>query len=107
VGLRDRLLGLLNRGEPVGDPLELVEVARVQVHLGPLLVESMCDDGIEAVWWPAYNVLTRTLSDARIMAPRVHAPRAAEIIEFGRPELAEALNPAITESDEEPAVELD
>lgn len=72
MGIRAKFFEWLSRGEP-DDPDELVEIARVRVAGGPLLVAGLCNAGFRATGEEAFNVVTRTTSDYRILVPRGEA----------------------------------
>ena len=83
VGLRAKFFAWLSRGEP-GDPAELLEITRVRIAGGPLMVAALRNAGFQAVGEEAFNIVTRTSSDYRILVPRGEADRAIEFLKRAR-----------------------
>jgi len=71
MGLRDAFVRLLSRGSDVQlNPNEPVELTTVPHHEGPLIVAELRNGGVAADAVDSYNLVTRTLTDARIMVRR-------------------------------------
>jgi hypothetical protein len=71
---------LLSRGDaPAAGPDDLVEIALVPLARGPLLVSALEAEGLTAVMIEAYNLVTESRTDARIMVPRSQAAAATAI----------------------------
>lgn len=68
MGLRSTLYRLLSYGSvPDRDPDEMVELVTLRLSDGPLLVADLADHDITAMALETNNVVTRTLSDVRIL----------------------------------------
>ena len=70
MSLRDRFVALLTRGSVDETPDQLVELIRLPLHQGPLTLRLLRDDGFAAVGEEAFNVVTRSVTDYRILVPR-------------------------------------
>ncbi len=85
MGLRDRILQWLDRGDPPeeGDPDAVVEVASVSILDGPRLLAALAGVGIDASGvdstTDALHGSARTRT--RILVRRADADRALEVIE--------------------------
>jgi hypothetical protein len=81
MGLRAKLVELLSRGEaPERDPDELVELQTVDVHNGPMTVETLRSGGIDAVPLPSYDAALGR-SETLIMVPRHQFGDAAAVLD--------------------------
>jgi hypothetical protein len=81
MGLRAKLVELLSRGEaPERDPNELVELQTVDVHNGPMTVETLRSGGIDAIPLPSSGVALGR-SETKIMVPRHQLGDAAELLD--------------------------
>jgi hypothetical protein len=80
MGLRQRIVDLLSRGE-VGeaDPDEFVDVGTVSLAEGPLTIESLREAGIDATLVEAFDAPT-AMTRARIMVRRRQAVAASEVL---------------------------
>jgi hypothetical protein len=60
MGLRQKLIEVLSRGEPDPEPdeEEFVELERVPLHFGPLTVETLGAAGIEALQFEEFDPVT-------------------------------------------------
>lgn len=82
VGLRERFWALLARGEAVErDPTEPVELDVVPLFQGPLLMAALEDAGIQATMVEAFDVVTRTRTQARIIVLRADLDAARQVLE--------------------------
>lgn len=72
----ERLAGLLGRGAADPDPDAFVEVARLPLHLGPMTLDRLRDEGFTAMGEEVFNVVTRSTTDYRILVPRHEADAA-------------------------------
>jgi hypothetical protein len=82
VGLRTRFLDLLARGERAErDPEEVVEVADVPLHIGPILVASLKERGIEASGVESYDIRSSVTTRMRIMVRRKDLEPASAVID--------------------------
>lgn len=82
VGIRDRIMGWLDRGEPPElDPDAVVEVAHVMLHDGPMLVAALERAGIPARGIEAFDIASRSTTRMRILVHARHAARAAAVLE--------------------------
>ena len=79
MSLRAKFFAWLSRGDP-GDPAELLEITRLPIAGGPLTVAALRDAGFSAVGEEAFNIVTRTASDYRVLVPRGEADRALEFL---------------------------
>ncbi len=79
MGLRDRILQLLDRGSTDLDPDEFVEFAVVHAGAGPLLVARLRQAGIDANGHDTFNVGTQVLSDYSVMVRRRDLAAAARL----------------------------
>ncbi len=79
MGVRERILRLLDRGGHELDPDEFVEFAVVHVATGPLLVERLRAAGIEAVGNDTFNPGTQVLSDCSVRVRRRDLTSAAHV----------------------------
>jgi hypothetical protein len=70
MGFRDKVLKLLDLGPDAGSPDDPVELARVPAYLGPMTVASLREQGFRVSGENAFNVVTDTLSDCRILVRR-------------------------------------
>lgn len=81
MGLRESLLRLLSRGAPpVRDPDALQELTTVRGFEGPMLVAELRANDIEAIAVDSFNVVTRSLTDARIMVRAIDLPAAQRVV---------------------------
>jgi hypothetical protein len=81
VGIRDRIMGWLDRGEPrVFDPEAVVEIAEVMLHDGPLLVAVLERGGIRAHGTEAFDFIAKGNTRMRILVQTKDAARATELI---------------------------
>jgi hypothetical protein len=81
VGLRDKLVELLSRGEaPELDPNELVVLETVPAPNGPMLVEALRDAGIEAVAVEAFDAVTARHA-VQMKVPRRQVSEATEVLD--------------------------
>jgi hypothetical protein len=84
MGLRDRLVELLSKGEaPEVDPSELVEVETVSVADGPITIEMLRSSGIDAVGLDGFNAATAH-HIVQIMVPRSQLDEATELLDSVR-----------------------
>jgi len=82
VGIRSWVHRLLDRGEvPEPDPAELIEIANIELAIGPLVLSALHDEGIEADGIEAIDIRTTTRNRYRIMVHRADAERAHAIVE--------------------------
>jgi hypothetical protein len=82
VGLRTLLLDMLARGEPAErDPDEIVEVADVPLHNGPIIVASLTESGIEATGVESYDIRSSVTTRMRIMVRRSDVAAASALID--------------------------
>ena len=84
MGLRERLLDLLNRGgsdEPDRDPGEFIEIAIVPLSQAPVLVAGLEEAGIAARFVERWSVITKTLVDAGVYVARSDAAAAKRVLE--------------------------
>ena len=80
MGLRQRIIDLLSRGElPEADPDEFVDVGTVTMAEGPLTIESLRETGIDATMVEAFDAPT-AITRARIMVRRRQAAAASEVL---------------------------
>ena len=80
MGLRQRIVDLLSRGEvPEADPDEFVDVGTVTIAEGPLTIESLREAGIGATMVEAFDAPT-AITRARIMVRRRQAVAASEVL---------------------------
>jgi hypothetical protein len=87
VDLRAAFLRLLSRGEPPDlDPDELVEVALVPLHDGPLLIARLDEAGVAASGIESFDVATSVRSRMRIMVRRRDAEAATRLLEVSPPD---------------------
>jgi hypothetical protein len=81
MGLRAKLVELLSRGEPpVRDPNELVELQTVDVHNGPMTVETLRSGGIDAIPLPSFDAALGR-SETVIMVPRHQLGEAVALLD--------------------------
>jgi hypothetical protein len=78
VGLRERILRLLDTDGADLDPDEFVEFAVVKLGVGPLLVERLRQAGIEAHGHETVNPATTMLTDYSVSVRRRDLAAAAE-----------------------------
>jgi hypothetical protein len=84
MGLRERLLRLLQAGAPVDhDPDALVEAADVPLAQGPLLLSRLESEGIDATGIESFDIVTNIRSRMRIMVRHADLETARAIIERG------------------------
>ena len=82
MGLRDRIMGWLDRGEPrVLDPEAVVQIAEVMVYDGPMLVAALERAGIRAQGIDAADFVTKSMTRMRIVVQAKDAVRATEVLE--------------------------
>jgi len=82
VTLRDRLFGLLSRGEASPhDPDERVEIARVPLSQAPLLVEGLRSEGFDARFGETFNAISKMSTDARIDVRRADVEAATAALD--------------------------
>jgi hypothetical protein len=81
VSLRQRLLALLSGPDDSADSDALIEVATVPLANGPLLVSALEARGLHATGCETFSVVTRTLSDYRIVVPSHEGPRAQAVVD--------------------------
>jgi hypothetical protein len=62
------------------DPNELVELETVSVAFGPMVVDALRSNGLQAHGHEAFNLATRSLTDYRIVVPRSQWARANEVL---------------------------
>jgi hypothetical protein len=87
VGLRAAFVRLLSRGEPPDrDPDELVEVALVPLHEGPLLIARLDEAGVAASGIESYDVATSVRNRMRIMVRRRDVETASRLLEGSPPD---------------------
>jgi hypothetical protein len=81
VGLRERFLRALTGDDAAADdPDDFVELEVVPLYDGPLAVHALRSEGIEPVCTEQFSVVTKTISQLRIMVPRKSVSRATEIL---------------------------
>ena len=81
MSLRSWFFNLLTKGTaPPLDPDEFVEVETVPSYMGPLVETILRDNGIEPRCEDTYNIVTRTLSNVRVLVTRRDFERAAEVL---------------------------
>lgn len=81
MGLKAAVVRLLSRGsspEPDGD--DLVEVVTVPQFEAPLLLADLEAHEIPATAMESFNLVTRTLTDQRILVPRRHLEAAHAVV---------------------------
>ena len=76
----ERVQRLLSRGAVSDDPNERIELTVVPVASGPMTVNALREDGVDAEGHETFNVATSLLSDFRIMVPRSQWARAREVL---------------------------
>ncbi len=78
MGLRQKFLALISRGEPAppADPDEPVELIVVRGPTGPMTVARLREAGFDATGHETFNVGTKLSSDFRILVPRREVERA-------------------------------
>ena len=82
MGFRTRLFDLLARGAPVErDPDEIVEVADVPLHVGPILVASLKESGVEASGVESYDIRSSVTTRMRIMVRRRDLESASALVD--------------------------
>lgn len=81
VSIRETIERLLSRGDAQQDPDELIELAVVPLATGPMIVDALRADGLNAGGAPTYNVATGVASDYRVLVPRRQAEEAARRLE--------------------------
>jgi hypothetical protein len=81
MGLRERFFRLLATGTPpVQDPDSLRELTTVRGFEGPMIVAELRVNGIEAISVESFNVVTKSLTDARIMVHAIDLPAAQAVV---------------------------
>jgi hypothetical protein len=84
MGLRDRLVGLLSRGTaPEPDPDELVEVETMLPSEGPIALQALQDEGVDARTVDAFDPVSAT-TRVRLMAPRRQVAQARAVLDARR-----------------------
>ena len=74
-------LNWLTKGTaPPVDPDEYIEVETVPSYMGPLVETVLRDNDIEPRCEDTYNIVTRTLSEVRVLVPRRDFVRATEVL---------------------------
>jgi hypothetical protein len=73
---------LLTRGEPAErDPDEIVEVADLPLHIGPIIVASLTESGVEASGVESYDIRSSVTTRMRIMVKRRDVESASALID--------------------------
>ena len=81
MGLRDRLLTLLAKGDEIEtDPDEWCELVTIPQFEAPLLANRLEATGIEAMQQEAFNPVTKSLSGMRFLVRRSDLPAAHEVV---------------------------
>lgn len=78
--MRQRLRDWLRSERPV-DPDEVVALLTVPLFEAPLVVARLADEGIDASFVPAFNVVTRTQTDADVLVRRRDATTATTVLD--------------------------
>jgi hypothetical protein len=65
---------------PPLDPDEYIEVETVPSFMGPLAETVLRDNDIEPLCEDTYNIVTRTLSEVRVLVPRRDFDRATQVL---------------------------
>jgi hypothetical protein len=81
VTIRDFVRRLLDRGADDADPNELVELVVLKLTSGPMALSALQAAGIAAVGDEAFDVVTRTGTDFRILVPRSQVAAATAILD--------------------------
>ena len=82
MGLRSRLSDLLGGGDPADDdPDELIELVTVPSFEAGLIVADLDAHDISSTTTDAFNLVTRSLTDTRIMIRRADGPAAQALLE--------------------------
>lgn len=82
MGLRDKVFELLGRGTPPDlDEDELVFLEEIPLANGPMTVEHLKEEGIEAVLIESFDPVTMARSNAEIRVPRRQHAQATELIQ--------------------------
>ena len=83
MGIRDRILGWLDRGDPPAavDADAIVQVAEVMLHDGPMLVAALERAGIHAQGIDAADYATKSTTRMRILCRAGDAARAVEVLD--------------------------
>jgi hypothetical protein len=85
LGLRQWFWDLLARGEaPEPDPNAQVEATVVPLFNGPMLVERLRAEGVDAEGLEAFDIRTRVTTQMRIMVRQRDLAEAREILEGAR-----------------------
>lgn len=81
MALRGMFRRMLERGEaPEADPLEMAELVTVNAFEAPMIAEMLDEAGIDATVTDAFDLVTQSLTQARIDVRRGDLDAAQQVL---------------------------
>ncbi len=77
MGFRQWFFKVLDKGSDEQNPDEFVEIALVRASAGPMIVESLRQEGFEATGQESFDNVTAATTYYRVMVPRRESEHAS------------------------------